>query len=68
MYLGHCIDKKLSRTEHINNLSTQLAKYGVMLYQICRFVNEHNFKILHYAFTCSCVQYEILVRGTFDLY
>ena len=61
MYLGLCFDEKLTWTEHINNLSFQLAKYGAMLHQICEFVNEHTLKMLYYAFIFSRVQYGILV-------
>ena len=57
MYLGLSFDKKLTWTEHINNLSLQLVKYGAMLYQIRGFVNEHTLKMLYYAFICSRVQY-----------
>ena len=58
------IDEKLTWTEHINNLSLQLAKFGAMLYQIRGFMNEHTLKMLYYALICSHVQYGISVRGT----
>jgi len=34
MYLGLRIDEKLTWSNHINNLSLQLAKYGAMLYKL----------------------------------
>ena len=64
MYLGLCFHKKLTWTEHINNLSLQLAKCGALLYQICEILSEQTLKMLDHAFICSRVQYRISVWET----
>ena len=64
LYLGLCIDEKLTWSECIDKLSLQLALYGAMLYQIRDFVSQHTLNMLYYAFVSSRVQYGTSVWGT----
>ena len=51
MHLALHFDENSTWIEHIKNFFPQLAKYGLMLYQIFGFANEHTLKSLYHAFT-----------------
>ena len=62
-YLGVCIDEKLTRSVHFNELFLQLAKHSAMLYQNRDYVTPHTLNMKYYSLVYSSVNHGINVWG-----
>ena len=63
-YLGVIFDDKLCWANHIDNLSSQLARCSGLFCRLCNYVPRKTLCLLYYNLVYSQIQYGILTWGT----
>ena len=63
-YLGVIFDDKLCWANHIDNLSSQLARWSGLFCRLCNYVLRITLCLLYYNLVYSQIQYGILTWGT----